>query len=277
MKFNLVAVLVLASLFKVQAQSASGLITLMIEHCAQLKGLTAEITKEERIDGEIVKQITAVKLIRDPFKVYLNQRYPKEGVEILCLSKQSKALINPNYFPWFNLTLDPYGSLMRRNQHHTVYDSGFDLLAGILSKELERIGRDTASHIFYRGVENRNNRPSHLVEMINPNYEIASYIVRSGEDLLSIAQRLNLNAHTILELNDDVDFYDDVSTGQKIMIPTSYARKMKLYIDVEYLLPLVISVYDDDGLYEQYSYKKFVLNPEFKAGEFTSDYEEYGF
>ncbi len=276
-KPNCIIILILVLNSELQAQSPGELIRTMIDYSMQLEGFTAEITKEERIDGELVKQITAVKLIREPFQLYLNQRFPKEGVEILCNGKQGKAYINPNSFPWFNLSLDPYGSLMRRNQHHTVYDSGFDLLANIINKELARIGNDTTTHLFYRGVKNVNQRPSYLIEMINPTYKIIPYTVKLGEDLMGIAKSLNISSYAILELNTEVDFYDDVSPGQELMVPASYARKMELYIDQEYMLPLIFKVYDDDGLYAQYAYHKFILNPNFKPNEFTSEYVEYGF
>jgi hypothetical protein len=98
-----------------------------------------------------------------------------------------------------------------------------------------------------------------------------------GEDLNSIARKLNISEYAILERNDEIDFYDDIIPGQEIKVPSSYAKKMILYIDKEYMLPLVIKVYDDRGIYEQYAYKNFVLNPGFKEGEFQSDYLEYGF
>ena len=259
------------------AQSPKTIILEMVQSSGKIEGFTAEITKEERIKGNLIKQITAVKLIRDPYQLYLNQQYPKKGVEILYRPGASSALINPNAFPWFNLNLDPYGGLMRKGQHHTVYDSGFDLLSGILHRELARIGNDTANHIFYRGLVNWEGRPAHHIEMANPDYHYTTYLVQLGEDLISIAKKLNINEYAILELNKSVDFYDDVSPGQELQVPSSYAKKMVLYIDQDYLLPLVIKVYDGKGLYEQYAYKKFVLNPTFKDGEFTSDYEEYGF
>jgi Protein of unknown function (DUF1571)/LysM domain len=259
------------------AQSPKAIILEMVQSAGKLQSFTAEITKEERIKGELVKQITAVKLIRKPYQLYLNQRYPKEGVEILCRSGSDKALINPNSFPWFNLSLDPYGSLMRRGQHHTVYDSGFDLMSSILHRELARIGNDTASHIFYKGIVNWQGRPAIHIDMANPDYHHATYLVQMGEDLNSIAIKLNINEYAILELNKAVDFYDDISPGQELKVPSSYAKKMVLYIDQVYMLPLVIKVFDDTGLYEQYAYKKFALNPAFEEGEFTSDYKDYGF
>jgi len=259
------------------AQSPKAIIIEMVQSAGRLEGFTAEITKEERIKGKLVKQITAVKLIRKPYQLYLNQRYPKKGVEILCRPDHDKTLINPNAFPWFNLSLDPYGSLMRKGQHHTVYDSGFDLMSSILHRELARIGNDTANHIYYKGIVEWQGRPAYHVEMRNPNYHYSTYHVQLGEDLNSIAKKLNINEYAILELNKEVDYYDDVSPGQELQVPSSYAKNMVLYIDQEYSLPLVIKVYDGQGLYEQYAYKKFVLNPGFEDGEFTSEYKEYGF
>lgn len=249
----------------------------MIKSAAKLQGFTAEITKEERIDGEMTKQITDVKLIRQPFQLYLYQQYPKKGVEVLIRKDNDKPLINPNAFPWFNLNLDPYGPLMRKNQHHTVYDSGFDLMVDILSKELSKIGPDTAEYIFNEGLVEWQNRPAYQIEFINADFGFNLYKVQMGEDLNAIAQKLNISEYAILERNEEIDFYDDVSPGQEIKVPSSYAKKMILYIDKEYMLPLVIKVYDDKGIYEQYAYKNFVLNPDFKEGEFQGDYPDYGF
>lgn len=261
----------------VLAQSPKSIILEMVQSAGRLEGFTAEITKEERINGKLVKQITAVKLIREPYQLYLNQRYPREGVEILCRLGSDRALINPNSFPWFNLSLNPYGSLMRRGQHHTVYDSGFDLMASIIHRELARIGNDTARHIFYKGIVNWQGRPAIHIDMANPDYHHIIYRVQLGEDLNSIAKKLNINEYAILELNEEVDFYDDISPGQELKVPSSYAKKMVLYIDQGHMLPLVIKVFDDTGLFEQYAYKKFTLNPTFEEGEFTSDYKDYGF
>jgi uncharacterized protein DUF1571/LysM domain-containing protein len=259
------------------AQSAKEIMLEMIHSANRLEGFRAEITKEERINGELVRQISVVKLKRQPFQIYLVQKYPKEGVEILCEPASDKVLVNPNSFPWINLNLDPYGGLMRRHQHHTVYDSGFDLVSGILHRELARIGNDTANHIFYRGLVDWQGRPAYHVQMINPTYHITTYKVQLGEDLNAIAKKLNINEYAILELNEDVDDYDDVSPGQIIKVPSSYAKSMMLYIDKDYMLPLVIKVYDAKGLFEQYAYKNFIHNPIFTEEEFTSEYADYGF
>ena len=220
--------------------------------------------------------MTAANLRRQPYGLYLNQRFPKEGVEILVRSKEEKPLVNPNAFPWFNLNLDPYGPLMRRNQHHTVFDSGFDLLMNTLKTELDAMG-DNNSNMRYNGIVEWDGRPAHEIEVLYPDYGKKLYKVMMGEDLNSIGRKLNVNEYSILELNKDIDFYDDVKPGDEIMVPSSYAKRMVLLIDVDYMLPMVTRVYDDKGLYEQYAYRKFVLNPQFEPDEFKSSYDGYGF
>ncbi len=262
---------------QVVAQSPKAIVMQMIDSAKSLRGFTAEITKTERIEGELVKQISRVKLSRQPFQLYLYQEYPKEGVEVLWHRSSTKALVNLNSFPWINLSLDPFGSLMRRHQHHTLFDSGFDLMAEILHRELARIGTDTTEHIAYLGITDWQGRPAYHIVMDNPRYHIATYRVELGEDLITIARKLNVNEYAILELNEEIDFYDDVEPGQEIKVPSRYAKKMNLYIDTGYMLPLMIEVFDAEGLYEKYEYRNFVHNPDFADNEFTGEYPEYDF
>ena len=58
---------------------------------------------------------------------------------------------------------------------------------------------------------------------------------------------------------------------------TDYAKKMSLYLDKEYLLPVYVKVYDDKGLYEHFEYVNLKVDPVIKAEEFTKDYKEYDF
>ena len=258
------------------AQSPVALIKQMIDSATAIQGFRAEITKEERIENEIVKIVTQANMRKEPYGLYLVQRYPKEGVEVLVRGMDEKPLVNLNAFPWFNMNLDPYGPLMRRNQHHTVFDSGFDLLANILKRELEQLG-DNLSNITYKGLVEWDGRPAHEIEVLYPDYGKKLYKVLMGEDLLTIAKKLNVSEYSILELNKQISFYDDVEPGEEILVPSSYAKRMVLLVDTEFMLPMVTKVYDDKGLYEQYSYRKFILNPEFEPEEFKSSYDGYGF
>ena len=176
-----------------------------------------------------------------------------------------------------NLHLDPYGSLMRRNQHHTVFDSGFDLMASLLSQQLAAVGNDTSGYLKYFGTKDYEGRQVYHVEFTNPDYAIETYTVQGNESIIDIAKKLNINEYYILEINEDINFYDDVRPNQVINVSSHYSKTMTLYLDTEYLLPFVIWTYDNDGLYEKYAYSKFILNPEFAPQEFEPDFEDYDF
>ena len=77
--------------------------------------------------------------------------------------------------------------------------------------------------------------------------------------------------------NKDVDSYTDVWQGQTIKIPSDYAAKTILYIDQKTFLPLVLKIYDDEGLFEHYEFLKLQLNPSFQKDEFSRNFKDYGF
>ncbi len=273
-RITLLFVFTISSLVS-NGQTAVEIIAMMYKGASKIDGFIAEINKVERVKGEYVIQLSHVKLNRTPYKVYIKQLAPKEGVEVLAKKEDNKAVINLNSFPWINIYLDPYGALMRRNQHHLVFDSGFDLMVKVLKHELstsiseERLIRK--EDVIWQGKE------MYQLELQNNDYKIVSYIVKPDEDIDMIANRLNINAYAVLELNDDVDGYDDVSAGQKIKIPNHYAKSMLLLIDKEYHLPLVIKVFDNKGLFQKYEYNSITINPNFAPSEFTQDFEDYNF
>ena len=71
--------------------------------------------------------------------------------------------------------------------------------------------------------------------------------------------------------------FDNVFAGQSIKIPNFYCRKIELYIARVNWLPLRQLISDQNGLYEKYEMKSFLLNPVFKTGEFSPEFEEYKF
>ena len=85
------------------------------------------------------------------------------------------------------------------------------------------------------------------------------------------------NASVITTENTSTIDSTHFDAASQRLLGERYAKKMILYIDKGYMLPLVIKVYDGKGLYEQYAYTKFILNPDFEDDEFTSEYKDYGF
>ena len=259
------------------AQSPTQVVQEMFAATKRIKTLTYEMYKLERIKKDMKKQVTTVKLSRDPYKVYTRQKLPDEGVEVLYIGGEKTALINPNGFPWINLRLSPYGKIMRKDQHHTILDAGFDRVVSILEHLFTKYESEIASLTSFSSTVTRDNQKCWVVEFRNPHYTYIDYKVEEDETVVSVAEKFKLNGYMILQLNKEVNDYHDLSPGQVIRIPNDYSPKMILHIDQETMLPVTMKIFDEKGLYEQYEYKNVSINPVLQEKEFTSGYESYGF
>ena len=281
MNFELFFYLLLLSLFGFtqinRAQSGYDLTKQMIVTTKQIQTMEFTLKTFERLEGKMIKQKMYVKWMREPFKIYVKQAYPNKGVELLYIRGNEKVLVAPNSFPWFNLKLDPYGRLMRADQHHTIFGIGFDKTISILESLLKKYGTQAASMVKNYVTVEWNGIECYKIYFVNSNFKYIDYTIKKGETLLTIAKKFKISEHMILEKNEKVDNYYDVDQGQVIKIPNDYAKKMTIYIDKQNMIPVVIKIYDDLGLYEQYEYSKIEINPVFGSDEFSEDYEEYGF
>jgi len=251
----------------------------MFANTKKINTISYTMLKQERIDGEMRSQVAEVKLCRSPFRVYLRQKSPKNGVEVLYPGNKDKstALVNPNGFPWMNLNMDPYGNTMRKDQHHTIFESGFDHVVSILEHLFDKYGEETKTLVTLVDSSSINGQQCWTIEFNNPYFKYENYTVKENETVLSIAEKFKLSEYMILHYNSKVDDYDDVSEGQVIKIPNDYSPKMRLCIERKRMIPVFMQIYDDKGLYEQYEYLNTVINPKVMPNEFTEDFEGYEF
>ncbi len=246
----------------------------------KITALKYTMKKQERFNGKLGMQLTAVKLQYNPLKVYMRQEVPKVGQEVLFVQGKNNnhALVNTNGFPWVNISLDPMGSTARENQHHTLYESGYAHLISILEHLTAKYQKDIESMINTTGTITWNGRPCWIISFNNPNFKYYQYTVQKGETILTIATREKLSEYMILEMNKKkVSSYTNVSTGQIITVPNDYSPKMELYIDKLNYAPLVMKIYDDKGIYEYYEWYNVVINPTFKSNEFDRNFPDYDF
>lgn len=219
---------------------------------------------------------SAVKLNRSPRKIYL---YIK-GIEVLWLNNwnNNKAYVKPNSFPYVNLSLDPLGSLMRQDQHHTINEMGFDYFGSIVNYMVLKVN-DKFDQYFKQDTEERyNNRPCYKITINNKDYGYENYTVGHNESITSIARKLHISEYKILEVNPKLnDYFDILKKGQVLKVPNAYAKDVTLYIDQLYFLPIGVKVSDDKGLFEQYDYFFLQVNPKIDDAEFTTGYKEYKF
>jgi hypothetical protein len=218
---------------------------------------------------------STVKLQISPRKLYLSVR----GPEVLWIQGQNNgdALVNPGAFPYMNLNLDPYGSLMRKDQHHTIHEMGFQYLADILKDGMKRAGDKLDKYFVVVGEEKINGRMCYKLAISFPEFAWGPYTVKKGENLTTIARKLKVSEYMVLMNNPKISWYNDVKEGQIIQVPNAYGKLTILHVDKELLLPVSNKVFDDQGLFETYEYHNLQINTPILPEEFTKDYKDYNF
>ncbi len=245
----------------------------------RVQTLKFKLKKKERVKGKMTFGEQECKYNRKPKKIYTKMISPKAGVEVLFEEgkNDNHAIVNPNGFPYVSLTLDPYGSTMRNNNHHTLHEVGFDYINSIVNFIEKKTGSDFDKYFLYTGDTVFNNRKCYKILIDYHPFGLVNYTVKEGEDLADIAYKLFVSDFMILDLNPGIDDYSDVKPGQVIKVPNGYARKTFLCIDKENYLPIVQMMYDEKGLFAVYEFWNLQLNPKIAPEEFTKEYKDYNF
>lgn len=240
-----------------------------------LKTLRYNLQCNERIKGRMQHTESKVKLQISPRKLYL---YIK-GIEVLWCegANNGNALVNPGSFPYINLNLDPYGSLMRKDQHHTINEMGYQYLQDILKDGLRRVGDKMDKSFIFLGEEKFNGRACYKLSISFQDFAWVPYTVKKGETLVTIARKLHVSEYMVLENNPKLGGYVDVNENDVIRVPNAYAKLTLLLIDKEYLLPVNNKVFDDKGLFETYEYYDMQVNKAIDPIEFSKEFKEYKF
>jgi len=247
---------------------------------ANVHSLKFRLVKSERmINGKMAPGDQQVKMNVNPFKCYLKIALPDEGAEVLYVkgTNSEDALVNPNAFPYINLNLDPYGDILRKDQHHTIFELGFVYTGELLKDAFERYKYKIDEFMKNEGIISWDNRECYKIVLDNKDYVLLDYTVQPGEDLIKIARKKRVSEYNLLDLNPTVKSYTSVKAGQVIKVPVTYAKKFIIYVDKLTYLPIYQEAYDNKGLLARYEYHNLVVNPVISDKEFTKDYPGYGF
>jgi hypothetical protein len=247
----------------------------MVKAIVNIKTLRYDLQRNERVKGKMNFTESKVKLQVSPRKLYI-----AVGVqEVLWIegTNGGNALINPGSFPYVNVNLDPMGSLMRKNQHHTINELGMDYLGSILKAAMQHYGDKIEKYIVFLGEEKCLGRTCYKLAASFPDFSWESYTFKKGETILSVAKKRNISEYMILENNPQYSWFDGGAEGQVLKIPTAYSKSILLMIDKEYMLPISEKIFDDKGLFESYEYSNLKVNVPIAAEEFTKEYKDYHF
>ncbi|MFC5269499.1 DUF1571 domain-containing protein [Adhaeribacter terreus] len=265
--------------FQAATPTAGQLVNEMLQAGKDVQTLKFTLQKQERIAGKLISEKASVKLQQKPFKVYLKYQSPNPGMEVLFVSGQNnnEAFIRPSSFPWTTINLNPNSNTMRSGQHHTIHEMGFSQILAITDYMLKKYGKQSGNMLKTGEPINWNGLNCYQLTLENPNFSYVEHTVGPNENVLNIAAKFRISEYMILEKNPGLDDYTDIKAGQKIKIPTDYAKKIWMLLDKKNGLPVVIKVYDEKGLFEQYEYHNLQVNPAIQVSEFTKTYKDYKF
>ncbi|MEO6884365.1 MAG: DUF1571 domain-containing protein [Bacteroidia bacterium] len=249
----------------------------MFQAVKEINTMRYDMKAQERIETKLMHAHASVKLNLSPRKLYLKNSVT--GREILWVTGENngEALVNPNAFPYFDLNLDPYGSLMRHNQHHTIFEMGFTYATHMIEALVDKEKNSIENYFQISGTTVFDNKPCYIITINYPKYRYVAYTVKQGETIISIARKLDVGEYEILQKNKFSDYNEKLKEGQEIQVPNTYSSKSILYIDEKLFLPLFIQIFDDEGLYEQYEFHNLQVNPFIAPEEFTKNYPGYHF
>ncbi len=251
----------------------------MLQSIEKVQTCTFVLNLEERVFDNIGKAEFVTKVNVNPFKVYAYSVFPNPGAEALYVDGENngKVLVNPNRFPFINLNLTVNSMLLRKRHQFSMLEFGFSYIHDILSRNMMKHGARFFESLSQKQDTTYNNHTYHVLEISNNVFGKTTYTVMEGENVTDIARKLLVNDHMILEMNENISDYDDVSKGQVIVVPNSFAKKIVLFIDKINLLPLVQLIYDDKGFYSKVEVSSFRMNPVIPGEEFSSEFSKYHF
>lgn len=268
--FLMIALLAIISFSTSQAATLESVMDDMLEALENGKTYKFDWKGYERFDGELHYTRTTMVVQEDPFKVYVfNHEKPHAGAQLKYSEGENngKANVNPGKFlP--SLKMSPFANKMRAEGHQTIFESGFAFMHSIINDFVERGGGDYSKYFTYEGEIDFNGIPCYKVVINDPDFSYKEYTFKTGEDLYKVARRDVFNEFLVLEKNDIKNF-DDLEAGDKAMVPTSYAKKIILYIDKSNMHPIYQEIYDDKGVYEKYLFLKVKINESLTDSDFN--------
>jgi outer membrane lipoprotein-sorting protein len=285
-RFNFLSYFAFAavSLFSFNASQVQAQITVraaldkMYASMSNAKNYSYEMYSKERFGAKYMERDMLFKINETPKKVYAKDL--KEGVEILHVKgwNSDKAYINPNGFPWINVSFSIYSSRVRADNHHLLTTAGFAFTKRLLQRTEAKIlknGRKIEDHFTITGETQFDGKTCYKLNMEYADYAVIDYKVSQNIDLEALCLDLDVPEYWVKERNK-LD-YGTIKAGTTIKIPTTYAKKVVFYIDKSTFLPVAQLLYDDQGLYEKYEYRKLTVNFAPAKGEWTDDCSVYGF
>jgi hypothetical protein len=249
----------------------------LLDSVRKIKTTRYELKATERVDNHLLFSESIIKINEHPQKIYFCG--PEKNIEVLWVenSNRGNAIVHSKSLPFVDMDLDPYGAIMRRKQHHTIFDLGFHYIAKTLETTILKSPKDFDKHFSYAGTLVWNKTDCYQILISFPEYKYIEHITKKGETVTSIAHFYNTSDFKIRYKNDLSSYFGAIKEGKRLLIPIPYSNKAILLVDKKTFLPTSIKIYDEEGLFEAYEFYNVQINKPFAFDEFSKDFKEYDF
>jgi len=229
-----------------------------------------------RMIGQDYHQIALFKIQKDPLKIYYRQ-YERNPIELLYdeTVDKEKALINPAGFPYTNLHLSPYSTLILKRQHHSIFEADPAFMLEQLFYMFEACKPDKCTISLTDTI--LNNKAHKKITYINTYYKLADIKVNAPAKLLDFAREHHVNFYSIVLNNENLSVSSKLNKGDYVKVPSSYAKKIVIVLKAASRHIRSITVSDNEGVFEQYKYLWFKNNVVFSPHDFSPENPDYNF
>lgn len=257
--------------------STRSILKTMFDSIQNTKTIRYNLSATERVKGKLLSAESQIKLNVNPFKVYLKS--VNRNIDVLFVHGENKgnAAVKAKAFP-LPLNLDPFGNIMRNNQHHTIFQLGFSHIGGMIASCIVKTPKEKFEQCFqYKGKVDFNGRECFSIEVVFDDFKYEPLEIKENTTVLALSQKYVIGEYQIREINNMPHHAKNIDKGKTILFPNYYASKTTLYVDAKTFLPVLVRAYDDKGLYEEYSFSNVVVNSKIQDEEFSKSYSDYKF
>ena len=259
------------------AVSSKTILEKMVIQIQSIQNIRYNLHAIERVNGKYLNAYSEIKINIYPRKVYLKNTI--KNLEVLYSegTNNNDALVNPGKFPYLTLNLNPNKSIMRKGQHHTIDDLGFQYVSNIVANNFPANPKQFDKVFINLGIVNVQGKPCYKIYNEYKDFKYIRYTIKRGDTVRNISTKFNCGDYRIMEKNPIIKINEPLTEGTTILVPNYYANKTLLYIDVTSYLPVSITTNDNEGLYESYEFSNIQVNTIFNPSEFQRDYTGYNF
>jgi hypothetical protein len=274
------ALIILISIMPLMANNSTlttkAILDDMCDAIEKIKTCTYKLHTLERVDKRFDEINSFIKINTNPRKLYLIN--PSKKLEVLYIESENNndAIVNPGKFPFITLYLNPHNQLMRKNQHHSIDDLGFQFIADMIKSSIKSNVNSFDKTFLYTGNTEWEGKLCYKIYCEFKDFKYINYTLTKNETVREIALKFGCGEYRIVEKND-IAFDATIKKGAMVKVPNMYANKTLIYIDIFTKLPIQIKIFDDAGLYEVYEFRDIQINKGFAKDEFLTSNKQYNF